>query len=124
MGLLLFSGKLAPRDPVEANKWSLRAALQGVAAAQNARGYALAKGIGAETNLMEACKWLSLANAQQDPQARVNLRALKAKLTAEQIAEGESEAAAFRPKPEIVRTSPSLRLRELLAAVTPAPNPR
>ena len=121
LGLDLISGKDVPREPVEANKWLLRAALQGFAAAQNGRGYSLAHGIGVETNLVEAYEWLCLANAQQDPQARVNFPALKARLTAEQIAEGERQAAAFKPKHEIVMSCPSLRLRELLAAITPAP---
>ena len=89
--------------------------------AQNARGYSLANGIGAETNLVEAYKWLSLAFAQQDPQARVNFPALKSRLTAEQIEDAERQAAAFKPKLEIEMRCPSLRLRELLATITPAP---
>jgi hypothetical protein len=121
LGLNLVSGKLLPRDSVEANRWFARAAVQGVAGAQNARGYSLAKGIGGETNLVEGYKWLSLAFAQKDPQALVNFPALKNLLTAEQIEDAERRAATFKPKLEIEMRCPSLRLRQLLAIVTPAP---
>jgi len=96
--------------------WFARAARQGQAGAQNSYGYSLGNGIGVQTNLVEAYKWLSLALAQKDLQAKVNLPALEARLSPEQIQEGKEQAASFRPRLEVSPQPKAINLETILKA--------
>jgi uncharacterized protein len=114
LGYLYIQGKEAPYDATNAILWFARAANQGNGAAENCYGYGLGNGFGVQTNLIEGYKWLLLADAQQNPQARVNLRTLEAKLSPEQMREGRRLAAEFKPKSEISSSLPVPGLDDFL----------
>jgi TPR repeat protein len=114
LGITYIKGRDVAYNESEAVKWFLRAANQGQPGAENGYGYALAHGIGGQTNLLEGYKWLALAFAQKDPQAQVNLPALAARLSPEEIEEGKRRAAAFKPKPEMPPSIPAPKLEDLL----------
>jgi TPR repeat protein len=77
----------------------MKAAEQGLAAAQNGGAFANATGAGVATvDVVEAYKWYLLAFAQNDPNAKVNLEVLSPRLSLQQMEEGRRRASEFKPK--------------------------
>jgi TPR repeat protein len=70
-------------------------------------GVLYAHGEGVEKNVVEGCKWLSLASAQGHVPAKNALLNLGQKMTPEQIAEGQRLAREFQPQKE----SPAARAK-------------
>jgi TPR repeat protein len=105
LGAMYWSGEGVPRDHAEAAKWYLRAAQKGYARAQNDIGfmYGFGEGIPPHDDV-QAYKWISLAimrytakNQNRLDQAIKDRATLKARMTAEQIAEAEREIRDWKP---------------------------
>jgi TPR repeat protein len=97
LGKMYRDGRGLPRDPVASVRWFRAAAEQGYAKAQSHLGRRLAKGEGTQRDDVEAYKWTALAAEQGIKAARENLAVLKARMSDEQIAEGERLKSAFKP---------------------------
>ena len=97
LGKMYRDGRGVPRDPTAAVRWFRAAAEQGYGKAQSHLGRRLAKGEGVPRDDVEAYKWTALAAAQGVRAARDNLLALKARMSDEQIAEGERLKNDFKP---------------------------
>jgi hypothetical protein len=80
-------------EPRRALRWYEQAAKAGMPEAQVLLGTLYAKGIGAPADLVRAYAWLSLATAQQHPNASLVLSTLAAEMTAEEIEAGKSLGA-------------------------------
>ncbi len=94
-GVLVFRGEGVEKDEKIGAQWMLIAARRGNVVAQNrvARLYAFGRGVAADP--VEALKWNLLAAKGGRPDAELDT--LLAKLAAEQKAEAEARAAAFKP---------------------------
>ncbi len=71
------TGKGVQKDEVEAFRWWLKAAEQGLAVAQHNVGVAYVAGLGVARDRQEAIKWLTKAAEQGDTEARVYAQRLK-----------------------------------------------
>ena len=94
---------MAP-DPAEAARWFRRAADQGDAAAQQNLGVMYANGDGVPQDFVAAHMWLSVAAAQTTDAAHATAlegrEVVARQLPADQLAEAERRARAWRPAPE------------------------
>lgn len=97
LGVILFNGQGIPHDPVEAVEWYRAAADQGYGPAQDKLAFMYETGQGLLQNYVEAYKWSTLA-IRHGVEMRKTRDALAAKMTAEQIAEADRAAAAWRPR--------------------------
>jgi hypothetical protein len=97
LGKMYRDGRGVPKDQAAAARWFRAAAEQGYGKAQSHYGRRLATGEGVARDDVEAYKWTALAADQGVAVARENLAALKARMTADQIAEAERRKAAFQP---------------------------
>lgn len=108
LGAMYWSGEGVPRNHTEAARLYLSAAEQGYARAQNNIGFMLGFGEGIPPrDDVQAYKWLSLAiarytskNADRLDQAIRDRAALRARMSAAQLAEAERLIREWRPKPE------------------------
>lgn len=101
LGFCYASGRGVPQSRGEAAAWYARAAAQGNADAQYLLGMAYDKGHGIERDVVQAYKWLNLAAARAGKRSRkyyVLIRdAVASKLTAAQLAAGQSLANEWQP---------------------------
>jgi TPR repeat protein len=91
-------GEGVAKDYAEAVKWYRKAAEQNDTSAQFNLGFCYAEGQGVSKDYVEAYKWLLLAAAQGDENAGTNATTLAARMTREQIAEGQALARNFKPR--------------------------
>ena len=98
LGLCYANGRGVAKDDVEAVKWSRKAAEQNHALAQYNLGYWYASGQGVAKDYVEGYKWWLLAAGQGNENARTNTTILEARMTREQIAEGQAQARNFKPR--------------------------
>ena len=110
LSLVLSDGRLYPKDEAESFKWLRKAAEFDNVLAHLRLSKAYAEGAGTQVDNVESYYWLCIAKARaarlQGPGAKMmqgmfNLGQdpLRAKLTAEQIADAERRAAVWQPKP-------------------------
>ncbi len=103
LGFVYDTAKGMLRDDAAAAGWYRKAADQGMAGAQYNLGAMYADGHGVPLDYVEAYKWLSVAvarsTAAQDRDAALRTRDLiAARMTAEQVAEAQKLARAWKPK--------------------------
>ena len=114
LGVLYAHGRGVPQDYVEAAQWYLRAARQECPPAWKNLGFMYYEGLGVPKDYVRAYKWLRLAGMQLSFSAMHGLDLLRARMTPEQIDEGERLAGEFRPevgRPLHTPTAPSARER-------------
>ena len=98
LGRCYYSGEGVEKDILEAVKWLRMAAEQGHLTAQNNLGSFYDNGEGVVKNEILAYQWFLLASANGNKTAERNLPILYAKLTPEQLAEGQRLALAWAAK--------------------------
>jgi TPR repeat protein len=99
LGEAFQAGKLGlAKDPVEAAKWFMLAAVQNHPAAQANLGVCYEHGEGVAKHELEAYKWYLLAAAQGNENATDNASLLELLLSPDQIAEGKRRAENFKPQ--------------------------
>jgi len=103
LGQLLEKGRGTKPDPTEAAEWYRKAAEQGNQDGQHRLGMLYAQGLGVPRNVIEAYMWLSIAAGQpsagtEAEQSLYVRNRLAQEMTAEQIAEGQRRAEAWKPK--------------------------
>lgn len=103
LGQLLEKGRGTAVDPKEAAEWYRKAADQGNQDGQHRLGALYAQGLGVTRDLVEAYMWLSIAaghpsGGTEAEQALYIRNRLAQEMTAEQIAEGQRRAEAWKPK--------------------------
>src|SRR5437879_2051723 len=88
MSYMLMNGRGTNKDEIVGVKWLAKAAEQGHGSAQFSLGTAYVSGTGTKQDYVQGYKWIALAVAQGmgDKSA---LPALKEKMTAEQLKEGD-----------------------------------
>jgi TPR repeat protein len=94
-------GRGVQADPSRMMYWQRRAAEQGEAAGMNGLGYAILTGMDGSYDFVESCTWLILAVERSAPgdlhdRAVVNLRDVRAQLSAPEQAEAERRAQQWR----------------------------
>ena len=98
LGNTFYLGSLGvEKDAVEAAKWFCKAAKQNHADAQYNLGVCYDKGQGVVKDYVEAYKWSLLSAEQGIELAREPNPALEARMTREQIAEGQKLAHSSKP---------------------------
>lgn len=102
MGQLLEKGRGTKPDAAEAAEWYRKAAAQGNQDGQHRLGMLYAQGVGVPRDPVEAYMWLSVAAGQpsggtEAEQSLYVRNRLAQEMTAEQIAEGQRRAEAWRP---------------------------
>jgi uncharacterized protein len=97
LGNMYAKGEGVPRNYAEAARWYRLAAEQGDYMAQSGLGVMYAKGEGVPQDCVRAYMWVSLAAAKSKYFAK-NRDVIAGLMTAAQIAEAQSLAAAWRPK--------------------------
>ncbi len=97
LGIMYFQGQGVETDHAEAAKWFRAAAEQGARRAPLSLALLYASGDGVERDLVQAYKWARIAVDQGDANAENTRGSLGRQMTAEQVAEGESLADAWRP---------------------------
>lgn len=98
LGIMNELGEGMKQDFAAAAKWYRLAAEQGYAPAQTALGTLYASGSGVTPDRGEAYKWYTLAAAKGDDNAKRRMATIAARLTPEQKAKAEKDAADFKPK--------------------------
>jgi hypothetical protein len=93
-----YHGQGAPQDYAEAVKWYRKAAEQGHAHAQNNLGAMYHKGQGVHQDYIQAYMWYNLSAAQVGRLAAKNRDLVAAKMTPEQLAEGQRLSKEWKPK--------------------------
>ena len=94
LGIIYYSGLGANYE--FAIHWFQEAAQQGHVQAQNILGKMFEQGQGTKQDYIEAYKWLKLAQLQGDLDAKNELKACSASMTADQIATAEKLAHEFQ----------------------------
>lgn len=97
VGSLYEEGKEVPRDMAAAMKWYRKGADVGDVEAQSALARVLSSGSGVERDLVEAYKWANIAAAKGGANEIAQRDALGAKLSGEEVQEGQSRASSFKP---------------------------
>ena len=90
LGIMHQNGWGVPIDEEEGIKWYLLAAEQGIVGAQLALGRVYALDYSEKYDPVVAYKWFSLATKFGDIDAKTKLDFLRSRMTAEQIAEGQT----------------------------------
>ncbi len=98
LGFMYESGRVVPKDDVEAAKWYRKAAGQGFAQAQHSLGVCFTNGEGVPRDEVEAYKWFLLASAKGVESSKEAREQVEERLTPEQRAKGKRLAREFRPK--------------------------
>ncbi|MBX7200077.1 MAG: sel1 repeat family protein [Rhodospirillaceae bacterium] len=99
LGIMNELGEGMKQDFAAAAKWYRLAAEQGYVPAQTALGtLTAAGGPGVTPDRGEAYKWFVIAAAKGDDQAKKRMAAIAGRLTPEQKAKAEKDAADFKPK--------------------------
>ena len=94
LGVMYSAGRGMARDDAEAVRWFRKAAAQDYALAKNRLGVMYEKGLGVPQDRVQAYTWYTLAAGEnQNVFAVANREALARRLTAEQIAVAERQAA-------------------------------
>lgn len=93
LGVMYFEGKGVPQNYVEAFNWFKKVADQGNSNAQYNLAVGYSKGRGVPINYKKAYIWYSLASAQGHEKAKYNISVIEPKMTPQQIAEAQKEAA-------------------------------
>ena len=93
MGQKYDNGDGVYEDLTEAVEWNRKAAEQGDADAQCELGEAYRDGVGVPEDDVEGYAWISVAATNGDSEAKRNLPEVKAKLTPEQLTEGQKRVA-------------------------------
>ncbi len=91
-------GQGEPHDEKLAAHWYQLAAEGGDALAQFDYGQRCVLGVGVAKDPVEAFKWLLLSSAHGQADARAKADSVKSSLSAVQVAEARSRAAAFNPR--------------------------
>jgi TPR repeat protein len=86
----------------DAAAWFEMAAQQGYARAQHNLGMMYILGRGVRKNLVEAYKWLTIAEGQGHEKSKAVRARIWKKLTPEQLEMGQLSAARFTPKPVVI----------------------
>ncbi len=97
LGMSYDTGEGVPQNFAKAFDWYSRAAERGNDFAQNNLGTMYESGRGVPQDLVKAYTYYSLSAAQGNAWGKTNRDRLLKNLTADQIAEGQSRAAAFVP---------------------------
>ncbi|MCW2236838.1 trypsin-like peptidase domain-containing protein [Azospirillum canadense] len=102
IGVLYANGRGVPKDMAEANRWYRKAADRGDGLGMFNLGLNLMTGSGVPKDLKASLMWFVLAEPRMtDPKdregAKKNIAFLEGKLTAEEIADARSKAAAWAP---------------------------
>lgn len=105
LAVFYYFGKGMTQDYTEAVKWERKAADQGYAQAQYNLGVSYGNGEGVTQNDLEAYVWSSLAAAQGYKDAVKSRDFYAARMSREEVSEGQRRAAAFVPKKEMLKTS-------------------
>jgi uncharacterized protein len=100
LGVSYEKGLGTKQDHLEAMKWYRRAAEQGDSHAQKAVGVFYERGLAVAKDVVEAFKWYSLAATSGNEQAKALRDLIQKGLTLEQLADGKSRAAAYKPVAE------------------------
>lgn len=100
LGYCYDRGEGVLKNSSEAVKWFRKAANQGEPSAQTNLGLLYANGSGVVKNEVEAYMWWLLAAGQGMKQAKDNMAISEARLTREQIAEGQKLARNFKQRKE------------------------
>jgi hypothetical protein len=98
LGVAYYRGQGVPRDYQEAAKWYRLAADQGHSGAQVLLGDLYAEGKGVAQDYILAHMWFSLAGFAGDNLGAQHSHWIERLMTAEQIAEAQRLAGAWRPK--------------------------
>ncbi|THD64752.1 peptidoglycan-binding protein [Phenylobacterium sp.] len=98
LALFYFRGEGGPADAAAAAQWFKTAAEHGVVDSQYNLGLLYQSGSGVPRDLAQAYKWFSIAAESGDGEARASAVDLEGKLPQAQLAQAESQAAAFRPQ--------------------------
>jgi hypothetical protein len=98
LGVCYYNGEGVRKDYAEAVKWFRKAAEQNFTAAQFYLGVCYAQGEGVPKDEVEAYKWCLLAGAQGHMGAKIEEFSLEARLSHDQIREGQARARAFKPR--------------------------
>jgi S1-C subfamily serine protease len=98
LGFCYEKGQGVAKDEEEAVKWYRKAAEQNYAKAQSNLGLCYAKGEGVAKDYVEGYKWVLLAAGQGHEGAKKATPTLEARMTREQIAEGQKLARNFKPR--------------------------
>ncbi len=100
VGAMYDNGLGVPEDRAEAARWYLRAARQGDQTAMFNLGVMYEDGVGVGKDPVQAYVYYSLCVEQGPPYAARNRDKVKATLTADQVARGDSLISAYAPAPE------------------------
>ena len=98
LGYSYFNGRGVTKDYLEAVKLFRKAADRNVGVAQTGLGSCYMLGEGVSKNSVEAYRWLLLAAAQGEQDAKDLIPGLENRMTREQIAEGQKLAGNFKPQ--------------------------
>ncbi len=98
LGVCYYKGEGVAKDYMEAVKWFRKAAAQNHAQAQYWLGICYADGQGVAKDYVEGYRWGLLAAGQGVEGARDGASVLEARMTREQIAEGQALARNFKPR--------------------------
>jgi len=93
LGVIYSHGEGVPQNYAEAMKWFKKAADQGVARAQYNLGLMYYEGEGVPQNFIKAYVCWSVASAKGEENAKKNLEIVISKMTPQQIAQAQKEAA-------------------------------
>ena len=99
LGMMFHNALGVDRDPAQAALWWRRGAERGDADGQAMLGAAYHLGAGVKRDPVEALAWLTRAHTGGSPLAAGFLEAVRAGLSAQEIAAGEARAAAPLPEP-------------------------
>lgn len=97
LGKMYRDGYGIAKDNVSSFKWFKTAAIQGNIKAQSHLASRYGKGVGVKRNDIKALKWALLAAKAGNKTARINVQALKNRMSAEDEKISEAEAAKFVP---------------------------
>ena len=97
LGVCYCLGKGVSKDEVEGVKWYRKAAEQNYTPAQYKLGLCYFKSKGMAKDYVEAYKWMLLAAGRGDENAKRGVSKLEARMTLEQVAEGQKRAQDFKP---------------------------
>lgn len=103
LGLFLSEGDGGPRDVVEAAAWFRRAADRGVVDSQFNLGLLYEAGTGVPRNLREAYRWFTIAANAGDMAAREKQIEVEGRLSGNERAGLDRDAAAFAPGSQALR---------------------
>jgi TPR repeat protein len=98
LGLCYLQGDGVATDPTEAVRWLRKAAEQNLRDAQAILGNCYDEGNGVPNDKVESYKWTLLAGSQGHRLVKESIRRLEAKMTRQQLADGQKLAREFKPR--------------------------